>query len=336
MNFLVLFPAFLSFFITLLILPSWIKKAEHFGFVGRDMNKIDGRKVSEGGGISVITGVIFGILFYVAIKQFYLKSNSNLIEIFALVISLLMLAVIGLIDGSLGWRVGLRRRYSIMLCLCAAVPLMVINAGQSSILLPLIGKVNAGIIYPLIFIPLAIVGTSTTFNFLAGFNGLEAGQGIIIISALSLVAYFTGSNWLALIGLIAIASLFAFLFYNFYPSKVFPGDVLTYPVGGLIGIMAILGNFERIALFFYIPYIIEFFLKTRGKLVKQSFGLPKKDGSLALKYPKIYGLEHLAIYLMQKSGIKTTEKSVVYSIWAFQLLIIIAGFIIFGKYLIAR
>ncbi|HIF03136.1 MAG TPA: glycosyl transferase family 4, partial [Nitrospinaceae bacterium] len=33
-------------------------------------------------------------------------------------------------------------------------------------------------------IPLGIVGAATTFNFLAGFNGLETGQGILIFSGL--------------------------------------------------------------------------------------------------------------------------------------------------------
>jgi UDP-N-acetylglucosamine--dolichyl-phosphate N-acetylglucosaminephosphotransferase len=126
-----------------------------------------------------------------------------------------------------------------------------------------------------------------------------------------------------------VVCLFAFLFYNFYPARVFPGDVLTYPVGGMIAIMAILGDFEQVAVFFFIPYILEVFLKLRGRLVKQSFGKPNKDGSLGLRYDKIYGLEHLAIRILNKIGIKATEKRVVYLIWSFQILIIILGFIIF-------
>jgi hypothetical protein len=61
----------------------------------------------------------------------------------------------------------------------------------------------------------------------------------------------------------------------------------------------------------------------------QSFGLPQKDGSLGLRYDKIYGLEHLAIVSLRKFGIVPTEKNVVYSIWACQIGIILLGFIIF-------
>jgi UDP-N-acetylmuramyl pentapeptide phosphotransferase/UDP-N-acetylglucosamine-1-phosphate transferase len=99
----------------------------------------------------------------------------------------------------------------------------------------------------------------------------------------------------------------------------------------MIAIMAIIGNFEKIALFFFLPYIAEVILKIRGNLVKQSFGKPKPDGSLGLRYDKIYGLEHLSIYLMEKLGIKPTEKKVVYSIWALQLLVVILGFVIFRQ-----
>jgi len=328
-----LLPILVSFFVTLFLLPKWIRKATKFGFVGQDMNKYRNVRVSEGGGIVVVAGFILGILIYVAINQFIFNSQARLIEIFAMMTSLLILAMIGLIDGSLGWKIGLRRRVRVVLCLFAAIPLMVINAGQSTFFLPLFGEIHSGFLYPLILIPLGIVASSTTFNFLAGFNGLEAGQGIIIFSALSLVAYLTGQPWLALIGLIVVASLVAFMFYNFYPAKVFPGDVLTYPMGGMIAIMAILGNFERIALFFFIPYIIEVILKVRGKLIKQSFGKPNKDGSLGLKYNKIYSLNHFAIFLLNKTKYKATEKGVVYLVWLFQTIIVLLGFLTLGRWL---
>jgi len=213
----------------------------------------------------------------------------------------------------------------------ATVPLVVINAGKDLILIPFIGQTELGIIYPLFIIPLGIVGAATTFNFLAGFNGLECGQGLLLIFSLSIIAFFTGNPWLSVIGLCMCAALFAFLLFNFYPAKIFPGDALTYPVGGMIAIIAILGNFEKVAFFFFIPYIMETYLKSRGKLAKQSFGKPEKDGTLNLKYPGIYGLTHLSIFLMKKYRIKPTEKRVVYSIWTFQFLIIIIGFLIFGK-----
>jgi len=208
---------------------------------------------------------------------------------------------------------------------------VVIDAGNSTISIPFINGTNLGLLYALLIIPIGILGASTTFNFLAGFNGLEAGQGILILFALSLVTFFTGNTWISLIGLCMVASLLAFLFFNKFPTKVFPGDVLTYSVGGLIAIMAVLGNIEKIAIFFFIPCIIEVFLKLRGKLKMHSFGKPSKDNSLEMPYKRIYGLEHFSIWFLKKikKDGKVYEKDVVYLIWSFQIIMIILGFIIF-------
>ncbi len=244
----------------------------------------------------------------------------------------MILAGIGIIDDLLGWQHGgLRRRFRLLLCFLAAIPLMVINAGYSTVSLPIIGKTNLGLIYPLVLIPIGIVGATTTFNFLAGFNGLETGQGILILIGMSIVAYFIGKSWLALIGLCMIFSLLAFWIFNKYPAKIFPGDVLTYPVGGLIAIMAILGNFEKIAVFFFIPYILETVLKLRGKLIKQSFGKLTKNNGLKLNYNKVYSLTHLSILILGKIKNKVEEKDVVRFIYFIQIIFILIGFIIFRE-----
>lgn len=332
MDFRLLVPLLASFLITLFLLPYWMRKAKQIGLLWDDMNKWKSKKVAGSGGIIVFFGFVFGVLLFIAYRVFYLKSIDFLIEIFSSLVLISLLAIIGLIDDLLGWqRGGLSRKSRIIMIAVASIPLMAINAGRHIVLIPFIGQVDVGILYPLIFIPIGVVGATTTFNFLAGFNGLEAGQGILLLVAASIVAIYTGNSWLAVIAFCMIAALLAFLFYNKYPAKIFPGDVLTYSVGGLIAVMAILGNFEKIAVFFFIPYILEFILKCRGKLIKQSFGKPLKDGSLDLRYERIYGLTHLSIYLMKKMNIKATEKKVTYSIWVFQALVIIIGFIIFRK-----
>ena len=128
-----------------------------------------------------------------------------------------------------------------------------------------------------------------------------------------------------------VACLLTFYFYNKTPAKVFPGDSLTYSVGALIAIVAILGNIEKIAIFFFIPYIIETGLKVRGGLKKESFARVNDDGSLENRHSKFYGLEHIAVSMigkLKKSG-KVYEKEVVWLINGFQLLIILLGFLIF-------
>ncbi len=328
---LLLIPIVLGFFITLIVLPSWIKRARKVGLIWKDMNKHEKSEVPGSGGIVITMSFVLAVLSYIALKTFVLGTNLTTIEIFALLTTVIISAIIGFVDDIFGWmHGGMSVGFRIFLIFCAAIPLMVINAGSSTVNIPFLGLRNIGLIYPLILIPVGIIGVVSTFNFLAGYNGLEAGQGIIMIMALSIVAYFTGSSWLSLIGLCMVASLGAFLLFNKFPSKIFPGDTLTYPVGALIAIFAILGNFEKVAIFFFIPYIIETVLKVRGKLKKQSFGRPQKDGSLDLPYKKFYGLEHIAIWILKKrkKG-KASERGVTYLIHIFQIIIIIIGFIIF-------
>lgn len=331
-DFMLAIPVLASFLIVLFLMPLWIRKAKQIGLVWDDMNKIRAPKPAGSGGIIVLSAFIISVFIFVAYRTFYLHNSLYLTEIISLVAVTLLVGGIGFVDDLFGWQHGgLSRRTRMIMVVLASIPLMAINAGRHTMSLPFFGIVDMGLLYPLILIPLGIVGTTTTFNFLAGFNGLEAGLGAILISALSLVAFFTGSTWLALIGLCMVVALLAFLFYNFTPAKVLPGDVLTYPVGALIAIMAILGNFEKIAIFFFIPCIIEVILKSRGRLIKSSFGKPQKDGSLDLLHDKVYGLTHASIWLFKKFGVKPTEKRVVYLIWIFQALVVLAGFAIFRK-----
>ncbi len=332
-DYLLLLPAILSFLVTLFVLPKWIKKANQIGLLWPDMNKYSQNKVAGSGGLIAVLGFSLGLLLFVAYRVFILRSaNSFLIEIFVTLSIIMFLAGIGLIDDLFGWQHGgLRRRTRLFLVILSAIPLMAINAGKSIVTLPFIGTVDFGISYALVIVPIAITGAAVTYNFLAGFNGLEAGQGILILSAVGVVGFFTGNSWITVISLCMVAALFAFLVYNFYPAKVFPGDSLTYSIGGLIAILSILGDFERVAFFFFTPYIIETALKLRGGLIKQSFGKPQEDGSLRLRYDKVYGLEHLSIYLLEKIGIMPTEKKVVYTIWIFQAVVILVGFLIFRK-----
>ncbi|MDD5012023.1 MAG: glycosyl transferase family 4 [Candidatus Nanoarchaeia archaeon] len=333
MEIILLIPIFLGFVISLFSIPFWIRKAKKFGLVGKDVNKVDKEDVAEAGGICVVIGFIIGVLSYVAIKTFYFKTNENLIEIFVLLSTILMVCFIGFIDGILGWKIGLNRKTRILFLFFASIPLIVINAGEARMM-----GIELGLLFPLVIIPLGIIGASATFNFLAGYNGLETGQGIIILSSLSIITFIMGNTWLSIITLCMVSSLISFYVFNKYPAKVFPGDVLTYSVGALIAVIAILGNVEKIAVFFFIPYIIETGLKIRGKLKKESFAKVNEDGSLEMPYGKIYGLEHLAIYILKKikPNKKVYEREVVYLINGFQILIIVAGFLIFKEGIFAN
>ncbi len=314
-------------------MPFWIRKSKQIGLSWSDMNKWGNPQVSGAGGVIVILGFIIGLLSYIAYTVFILGgSQAKLVESLAVLSVVLLAGGLGFVDDLFGWRRGgLSIRSRLILLLFAAIPLVAINAGRSTIFVPFLGSIDFGIIYPLLIIPIGIVGATATFNFLEGFNGLGAGQGIILLSAMAVVAFFTGSSWLSVIALCMVGALVAFLQLNFSPAQVLPGDALTYAVGSLIASIAILGNFEKIAVFFFIPVIIETFLKMRKKLKVHSFAIPERDGTLKPRYDKLYGLTHTTLFIYQKLGIKPTERKVVIGIWSFQIVIVLLGLFIFRE-----
>ncbi len=132
----------------------------------------------------------------------------------------------------------------------------------------------------------------------------------MILSTLGLIAYSTGDTVATVIAVTTISALEALLYFNKYPAKVFPGDTLTYPIGAIAAIVAILGNMEKSAVMLFSLYYIEFLLKARGKLRPEWSAKLLDDGSLAVR-DKVYSIPHIAILLLRKIKGRAYEYEVV-------------------------
>jgi UDP-N-acetylglucosamine--dolichyl-phosphate N-acetylglucosaminephosphotransferase len=330
----ILAAALLSFIFTVFFIPKWIKKARQFGLVGKDMNKYDKPEVAEAGGIVVIIGLLAGTLFYIFLDTFFLKTGADALLIFAAMLTVLLAGFLGFIDDVLGWKKGLKRWQKPLLTIPMAIPLMVINAGHSTMSIPLLGPIDFGIVYPLVIIPIGIVGAANGFNMLAGFNGLEAGMGAIALGTLGTISLFNGNTGLAAVAFSAVASLLAFLIFNWNPARIFPGDSLTYGIGALIAVVSILGNMERAGLILFIPFLIDavwsLLPEAKGAPKREAFGKPNKDGSLDMPYDKLYGFEHFGLWLMKKVKKKAYETDVTLFFLIMELLLsaLVFGFLL--------
>ncbi len=286
--------------------------------MGKDVHKKN-IQVAELGGITVVLGVVVSLLLFIGLETFYF-GNDTLIFLLAAVATLLIATIIGMTDDLLGWRIGLRQREKVLLTILVPIPMMAVNAGHSMMNFPFIGKIELGFLYPMLIVPLGIIGSTNGFNMLAGFNGLEAGMGIIILSTLGLFALKTASIPAAVVAICFVAALLAFLYYNKFPSKIFPGDVLTYTVGAGIAVVAIMSNLERFAMMLFLPYYLEFILKSRGRFVPEWEATVLDDNSLRVK-DKLYSVPHVAITLLRKIKGKAYEKDVVIVILLFELIV---------------
>ncbi|UCD20857.1 MAG: hypothetical protein JSW08_03750 [archaeon] len=325
---------------------NWIGMARRNGILGKDMNKYDKREVSDFGGMMPIVAIITAIFVYIFFNTFVFKNSSQSTELFVIIITVIVASLIGFFNDVLSMKVtkdkeifaeflgrkgrGIGGWKRMLFTLPAAIPLVVMNAGIDIISLPILGQVWIGLAYPLVVVTIAVVGATNGFNLLAGYNGLETGFGIIMFAGFGVLALATGQPWLALIAAIAILALIGFLIFNKFPAKVFPGDSLTFGIGALVACFAVFGNMEQFALFLFIPFIIEGFLKWRSKFKAQNFGRPTKDGYLEPKSKKIYSLTHFFLRFIKKikPNHKVRETDVVWALWTLEILLVIIGILL--------
>ncbi|MFH1331678.1 MAG: glycosyltransferase 4 family protein [archaeon] len=317
--------AAISFIVVMLTTPWLIRYLKKIGLVVKDQNKENTPLVPLSGGLVVMAGILAGFMSFIFFRTFFpniqgtlILDNGALANLFAGILTILIITFVGFVDDLViksdkESSSGLKQWQKPLLTLAAAIPLMVMGAGHTTMGIPFIGEVNFGIIYPLIIIPIGVVGAANMVNMLAGLNGMETGMGIIYMGSLGLYAYVNKSYIGALIALVTFAALLAFYYYNRFPAKILPGDSLTYLLGASIACIAILGNIERAAIIVAIPFFIEFALKARSRFKAQSYG-HYENGKIKTKYDKIYSLTHLFM-----RG-KYTEKQVVYFMIAIEVI----------------
>ena len=308
----------LAFFVSLIVAKPIIRYLKTIGLVVKDMNKQNKPLVPISGGLIVFSGIIVGIFAYIFVQTFIFKGQLYFVEIFAFLTTIFLITFIGLIDDLLIKKskiasAGLKQWQKPLLTLIASIPFVVTNAGVTKMSLPFIGTIDFGLLYPLVLVPIGVVGASNMVNMLAGYNGLEAGLGIIYFGMLGAYAYVHEIYIAALICFVLVGSLLAFLIFNFYPAKILPGDSLTYLLGASLASVAILGNMEKAALICAIPFFIEFLLKARSKFKADSYGY-FKQGKIFSKYKKIYSLPHI----FARTG-KFNEWQIVLFCWLVEL-----------------
>src|SRR3989344_4859418 len=233
------------------------------GLVGADLNKFDKPQVPEMGGIGVMFGFAFAIMVALAAYRVF-DFPLNLTAVLAVFATVVIVGVIGILDDLVGWRKGIEQWQHALLPIFAALPLMVLPdvVNTTVLTLPVIGPVNFGILYSLLIVPIAITGASNAVNMLAGFNGLEAGMGLIISFTLLIIGVllpveYPGKIETIILMAAMLGALLAFLHFNWFPAKIFGGDSLTLMIGAVIAAVAIVGNLEKVALMLFALYFIE-------------------------------------------------------------------------------
>ncbi len=292
----------LSFALTYLITPIVIKFAVASGITGRDVNKPNAPEIAEMGGIAILFGFMGAMLLAIAFHTFF-QVDFNVMAVMAGLLTILMMGVLGVIDDIFD----IPQIFKAFLPLFAAIPLIAIRAGNQVMLIPFLGAVNFGILYLLILVPIGIAVTSNLTNMLAGFNGLEAGLGAIMFAALLVIAITTGNPEIGIFSASMLGALLAFLMFNRYPARIFPGDAGTFLIGAALATTVIVGNLEFAGAILAIPYVVDFFIKLINRFPSKQWWGACIDGKLHPVDGKVRGL---CQWIMKQAGGITENKLV--------------------------
>jgi UDP-N-acetylglucosamine--dolichyl-phosphate N-acetylglucosaminephosphotransferase len=300
---------------TYIIIPWLIPRLKSKGIVGRDINKPNRPEVAEMGGIAVVMGFFAGLSALLALGG---VEDINLLNVS--LSAVLGAAFVGMMDDLFD----LRQAHKAFLPFVLALPFgTVVNP---VIIIPHIAVLDFG---PLMIIAAAVAITcaANAANMLEGFNGLGTGLAVIIALALVILSVMHGRPDGIYLLMPLLGGLIAFLWFNKFPASVFPGDTLMLFVGATLAAAGILSSLYLQTIFLFIPMIVEFFLKVRGRFEGENYSTQVIDGHLEYK-GRVESLTHI---FMKRA--RTTEKTLVYSIWALEVVlcavVIVVDFFIF-------
>jgi UDP-N-acetylglucosamine--dolichyl-phosphate N-acetylglucosaminephosphotransferase len=293
------------------------------GITGIDIHKPSRTVCAEMGGLAVLIGFISGM------AAIFLLGIPLPSALWAAVLTICLVAGVGMLDDL----TDMRQRNKVWLIGLASLPLMLSYGGSGMVWFPLVGEVHLGIAYLLLLIPLQIITISNFTNMHAGFNGLEAGTALIGLSTLGTACLIVGEYMAAVLAVILAGTYGGFLVYNWFPARIFPGDVGTLMSGAAIAAIGIVAKLEFVAIAVTAPAAIDFTLKLIsrrpfGQRVEYGNSTVSVDGFLRpAPYPSLSHAFMKVSALSEKQLVKALlSMEVLYSTIALGLLVLSKGF----------
>lgn len=300
---MVLAPLALSVFVGWLAFVLLIPRLIASGLTGRDMHKADRPEIAEMGGLGIVAGFVPGILLAVALDSFFdglLPIET--VTLMAVLATVLIVTLVGILDDLLD----ISQSTKTVLPLLAAFPLVAIEAGQTALGVPFLGKIDFGIAYALVLVPLGVTGAANAANMLAGFNGLEVGLGLVAMTSLAVIAAAIGATTALVILLSGVGALLAALRFNWFPAQVMIGDVGTLSIGAIVAAAVIVGNFETAGVVVILPYAIDFLLKALSGFPSVDWwGVLGDDGKL--RCPRRFPVSFPQLVMTLAGGIRERD-----------------------------
>jgi len=252
-------------------MPHSIRKLREANYVVPDMYKISKPKIPTNAGIivlfiSYISVSILPVLTRILNLAGILNDNSSDLSetnlAFLLVISIF--ALYGLVDDL----VDIGQKLKLIIPLTFSYPLLsIINPSVFSV--PFIKDIDLtiqfydiitfGDLFSIFIISIYVMVVANLVNMHSGFNGLQSGLSIILLSTIIIKSWQEGILKNILPVGAFLGAMLAFWLFNKYPSKVFEGNIGSLLFGSIIGCILVIQEFWLFGIFILFPHIINFF-----------------------------------------------------------------------------
>lgn len=249
-----------SFIIPVIALPFFIKYLKKHN-VGQKIRQ-EGPNLHQHkmgtptmGGVIVILTLVIVVLLLVPYNKYVLWS----------LITTVGFGLIGLVDDLIKYlkkrSLGLLTMQKLFLQIGFA--LIVAYCVQQStdlgteIYLPFIkSSIDLGIMF-VPFVVLVMISSVNAVNLTDGLDGLASGLIIIAMLSFALIAHIQNLESMSLFSLVIAFTSLGFLVYNFFPAKIFLGDVGSLALGGALASVAIFSKTELFLLIIGGVFMIE-------------------------------------------------------------------------------
>ncbi len=257
----VLISCIIAFFVPIMIIPAFIKfqKKHNMGQrirqEGPDLHQHKTGTPTMGG-LIVFLSILLSLLFY----------QSGDVSVYVVFLLLCGFGFVGFLDDFIKFykcrSLGLKARNKIVIQLAVCISFLVWFY-QSELITQVIAMPFSGnsIFVPsYIYIPFVIlvfVSSTNAVNLTDGLDGLATGLIIISLIAFAIIAFAQNQKDLGILSLIIISSCAGFLLFNFYPAKIFLGDVGSLGLGGALAGIAVITGTEFFLLLIGGVFVIE-------------------------------------------------------------------------------
>ncbi|KAL9013576.1 MAG: hypothetical protein Q9173_001739 [Seirophora scorigena] len=250
------------------------------GLKGRDMSKLRKPELPETMGAVCAVVYLLTLITFIPFPfyQDIVAATSGGASYLSALLSLQSVVILGIADDLFD----IRWRHKLFIPAFAAIPMLVVyfvDYGVTNVVVPVqlepylgAALIDLGWIYYAYMACVAIF-CPNSINILAGINGIEVSQSIVIAVLLllnDLLSLYAAPaspsphpatdphlfSIYLLLPFIGVST--ALWWHNCYPARVFVGDTYCYFAGMVFAIVGILGHFSKTLLLTFIPQILNF------------------------------------------------------------------------------